>query len=78
MGELVTTIFSTFTETITGISGGLSEAFQRLLYVYNNGVKTEEFSPLILFVFTVAGIGLAAGILWRMFAMLKGSSHSAG
>lgn len=78
MGELVSTIFDTFTQVITGLSDGLTEAFNHVLYVYNNGTKTEEFNPLVLFIFTVAGISLAAGILWKMFAMIKGTSHRAG
>ncbi len=78
MGQLVTTIFDTFTQVMTGLSGGLSEAFKRLLYVYEDGVATTTFNPLILFIFTIAGISLAAAILWRMFAMIKGSSHRAG
>lgn len=78
MGQLVETIFDSFTEVITGLSGGLSEAFSRLLYVYNDGVATTEFNPLILFIFTMAGVGLAAAILWRIFGMLKGASHRAG
>lgn len=79
MGQLVETIFDSFTEVITGLSGGLSEAFSRLLYVYDaQGAATSEFNPLILFIFTVAGIGLAATILWKMFGMIKGSSHRAG
>lgn len=78
MGELVTTIFDTFTQVMTGLSEGLTEAFNRLLYVYSNGAKTEEFNPLVLFIFTTAGIGLAAAILWRMFSMIKGTSHRAG
>lgn len=79
MGQLVETIFDSFGEVITGLSGGLSEAFSRLLYVYNEqGVATTEFNPLILFIFTMAGVGLAAAILWRIFGMLKGASHRAG
>lgn len=78
MGQLVETIFDSFTEVITGLSGGLSEAFSRLLYVYNEQGATTQFNPLILFIFTMAGVGLAAAILWRIFGMLKGSSHRAG
>lgn len=79
MGELVRTIFSTFTEVMTGLSSGLSEAFSRLLYVYDaQGAPTETFNPLVLFIFTVAGIGLGATLLWKMFGLIRGASHRAG
>lgn len=79
MGELVSTIFSTFREVMTGLAGGLSDAFSRLIYVYDaQGAATEEFNPLVLFIFTVAGISLGAGLLWGMFKMIKGASHRAG
>ena len=78
MIQLVETIFETFTTVMQGLSGGLSEAFSRLIYVYKDGVATATFNPLVLFIFTVAGISLAATILWRMFSMIKGTSHRAG
>lgn len=78
MGELVTTIFSTFTEVMTGLSSGLSESFSRLLYVYDDGVATTQFNPLVLFIFTVAGIGLGATLLWKMFGLIRGASNRAG
>ena len=80
MGQLVETIFDTFTEVITGLSEGLTSAFNHILYTYNSDgtINTAEFNPLVLFIFTVAGISLAAGILWKMFAMVKGTSHRAG
>lgn len=78
MGELITTIFSTFTEVMTGLAGGLTEAFSRLLYVYNDGVATTQFNPLILFIFTMAGVALGAGILWKIFGLLRGATHKIG
>lgn len=79
MGELVQAIFSTFGEVMSGLAGGLSDGFSRLIYVYDaQGAVTDEFNPLILFIFTIAGISLAAGVLWGLFAMIKGASHRAG
>lgn len=75
MSELVTAIFETFTTTMTGLANGLSDAFLQILY--NEGTAESGFNPLIIFIFTVAGISLAAAILWRMFAMIRGASHSA-
>ena len=80
MGVIVETIFDTFTEVMTGLSEGLTTAFNHILYTYDasGNINTSEFNPLILFIFTVAGIGLAAGILWKMFGMIKGASGRAG
>lgn len=79
MGELISTIFSSFTEVMTGLAGGLSSAFNHLLYVYDaQGAQTEAFSPLVLFIFTMAGVSLGAGILWGIFRLIRGSSHRAG
>lgn len=71
MGELITTIFSSFTDVITNLAGGLSAAFTALIYA--NG-ESGSFSPLVLFILTFAGIGLAAGLLWKIFGLIKGKT----
>lgn len=78
MTALVEEIFASFSVVMTGLAGGLSEAFSRLIYVYNAEGPTTQFNPLVLFIFTVAGISLGAGILWGMFKLIRGSSHGAG
>ena len=69
MGELISTIFESFTTVITGLSTGLQSAFTSLIYA--NG-ESGTFSPLVLFLFTMAGVGLAAGILYKIFGLIKG------
>lgn len=70
MGSLVESIFETFSTVIEGLADGLKTAFTSLIYVDNTATT---FSPLILFVFTMAGIGLAAGILYKIFGMIRAS-----
>ena len=68
MGELISTIFSSFTEVITGLAGGLQSAFTQLIYA--NG-ESGTFSPLVLFIFTMAGVALASGILYKIFGLIQ-------
>lgn len=75
MTELITLIFSTFTTVIKGLASGLKEAFSQLLYV-DPSASDPVFSPMVLFIFTLAGLGLATGILYKMFGLIK--SHRRG
>ncbi len=75
MTELITAIFSTFTTVIKGLASGLKEAFSQLLYV-DPSASDPVFSPMVLFIFTLAGLGLATGILYKMFGLIK--SHRRG
>ncbi len=72
MGELISNVFSSFSDVITGLAGGLREAFTQLIYA--NGSE-GAFSPLVLFLLTFAGVGLAAGILWKIFGLIRGKSQ---
>ena len=68
MADLVKSIFDTFSTVIEGLSDGLKTAFINLIYTDSSATA---FSPLVLFVFTMAGIGLAAGILYKIFALIR-------
>ena len=70
MSELITEIFTSFTTVIEGLSGGLKSAFSNLIYVDPMAVD-PKFSPLVLFIFTMAGLGLATGILYKIFSMVR-------
>ena len=70
MSELVKEIFSSFTEVIKGLSGGIKDAFSNLIYV-DAAATDPQFSPVVLFVFTMAGLGLATGILYKIFGMIR-------
>ena len=70
MSELVKELFSSFTEVITGLSSGIKTSFTNLIYV-DPAATDPQFSPIVLFVFTMAGIGLATGILYKIFGMIR-------
>ena len=68
MSQLITEIFSSFSTVIEGLADGLKTAFTHL--IYTNGTS-GDFSPLVLFIFTMAGLGLATGILYKIFGMVR-------
>ena len=70
MSELITTLFASFTSVITGLASGFKEAFGNLIYV-DPAATTPVFSPLVIFLFTMAGLGLATGILYKMFGLIQ-------
>ena len=70
MYELITEIFTSFSEVIKGLSDGIKDAFTNLIYVDPN-VTDPQFSPIVLFIFTMAGLGLATGILYKIFGMIR-------
>ena len=70
MSELITEIFSSFTAVIEGLAGGIKGAFTNLLYV-NPAAENPQFSPIVLFIFTMAGLGLATGILYKIFGLIR-------
>lgn len=72
MGDMISTVFTSFTETITGLAGGIGTAFMNLIYV--GGDATGGISPLFTFLLTMAGVGLSAGVLWKLFGLIKGKT----
>lgn len=70
MSELISEIFTSFTTVIQGLAGGLKTAFGQLIYV-DPSASSPVFSPLILFLFTMAGLGLASGILYKIFGLIQ-------
>ena len=70
MSELISEIFTSFTTVITGLSDGLKASFSNLIYV-DPAATDPTFSPLVLFIFTMAGLGLATGILYKIFGMIR-------
>lgn len=75
ISKLVETIFSSFSTVIKSLAGGIKDAFGSLIYI-DPSASSPVFSPLVLFLFTMAGVGLAAGILYKMFGLIK--SHRQG
>jgi hypothetical protein len=70
MAQLVEELFGSFTTVIESLAGGIKNAFTNLIYV-DPAATSPEFSPVVVFVFVMAGIGLATGILYRIFSMIR-------
>lgn len=74
MESLITALFSSFSTVIKSLASGLKDAFGMLLYV-DPSASDPVLSPLVLFLFTLAGVGLATGILYKMFGLISAHRH---
>ena len=70
MTDLIESIFESFTTVITGLGSGLKEAFSNIIYV-DPAAASPVFSPLVIFIFVMAGLGLATGIFFKIFGMIR-------
>ena len=70
MSDLIEQLFASFSTVIEGLAEGIKSAFTRLLYV-DYGVSDAQFSPIAQFIFVMAGVGLATGILYKIFGMIR-------
>lgn len=61
MGELITTMFSGFTDTVKGLGGGIKTMFTELLY-QDPSAEVLVISDLAKFGFFVGGVSLALGL----------------
>lgn len=68
MWSLVDSIFDGFGSATTGVSGGIKSAFNGIIYADGEG---GAFSPLVLFIFTMAGLAIATGILYKIFTIVR-------
>lgn len=73
--SLVEAIFGSFTTVIGGLAEGLQTAFTNLIYV--GGDVSAGMSPLVIFVFVMAGVGIATGLLYKIFGLIKGMRKGA-
>ncbi len=71
MGELVTTMFSTFSDTISGLAGGVKDMFMNILYVDPNA-STLVLSDFAKFSFVMAGLSLALGLGYFIIRKIRG------
>ena len=70
MSELVRELFSSFSVVIKELSMGIKDSFRYLIYT-DPTATDPQFSPIVLFIFTMAGLGLATGILYKIFGMIR-------
>lgn len=73
--NLVTEMFSSFTDTMKGMSAGFQNAFNKLIYADGT---SGTFSDITIFLFVVLGIGLGTGVLFGIFKLIQGLAHRHG
>ena len=71
MGELVTQMFSTFNDTITGLAGGVKSMFMNMLYV-DPAAEQLVISDFAKFGFVMAGLSMALGLGYFIIRKIRG------
>ena len=70
MGDMVTTIFSSFTDVISGLGSGIKVAFTTILYEDPNAAEKVISAP-VKFALIFAGVALATGLVMGAFKWLR-------
>lgn len=70
MGEMVRTIFTSFTDVITGLGGGIKSAFEVILYA-DPTAEVKVLSDFAQFSLIMGGVALATGLVLGAFRMIK-------
>ena len=70
MGDMVTTIFSTFTEVIEGLGNGIKTAFTTILW-QDPEASTKVLSDPVKFALVCGGIALASGLVMGAFRFAR-------
>lgn len=70
MGDIISNIMSGFTDTISGFTGGIRDAFTGLIYETSAGGE-QVLSNFAKFGFTLLGFGAAVGIVWFIVGLIR-------
>lgn len=70
MSELITTLFSSFTEAMKGMGNGIKDAFLNVLYV-NPTAETLVVSDFAKFMFLTAGLAMAIGLIYGAVRLIR-------
>lgn len=70
MGDIVTKIFSSFTDTISNLAQGIKSAFENILYV-DPLAETKVLSSVAEFGFVMLGISMAIGLVYTAVRLIK-------
>lgn len=70
MSELITTLFSSFTEAMKGMGSGIKDAFLNVLYV-NPTAETLVVSDFAKFMFLTAGLAMAIGLIYGAVRLIR-------
>ena len=71
MGELITSMFSSFSDVISGLAGGVKDMFMEMLYV-DPLAETLVLSDFAKFGFVMAGLSLALGLGYFIIRKIRG------
>ena len=71
MGELITTMFGGFTDTISGLTGGVKEMFLNLIYE-NPSAEVLVLSDFAKFGFVMMGLSMALGLGYFIIRKIRG------
>lgn len=70
MGTLIKEIFSGFSETISGLAGGIKDAFMQIMYV-DPAAETLVVSDFAKFAFVMLGLSLAIGLVYGAIRLIR-------
>lgn len=71
MGDIVSKIFTGFTDTITNLASGVKNAFVNILYE-NPEAETKVLSSVAEFGLVFLGISMAIGLVYGAIRLVKG------
>ena len=71
MGDIVSKIFTGFTQTITNLASGVKDAFVNILYE-NPEAETKVLSSVAEFGLVFLGISMAIGLVYGAIRLVKG------
>lgn len=70
MGDIVTKIFTGFTDTIKNLAGGIKDAFLQIFYV-DPTAETKVLSGVAEFVLVMLGISMAIGLVYGAIRLIR-------
>ncbi len=70
MGEMVSHIFSSFSDVITGLSTGIKTAFTNIIYE-DPAASEKVLSAPVQFALIFGGVALASGLLYGIFNWIR-------
>ena len=70
MSDLITTLFSSFTEAMKGMGDGIKNAFFFFFYV-NPAAETLVVSDFAKFGFLTAGLAMAIGLIYGAVRLIR-------
>ncbi len=70
MSELITTLFSSFTEAMKGMGDGIKNAFLNILYVDPSATQ-PVISEFAKFGFLTAGLAMAIGLIYGAVRLIR-------